>query len=104
MSPQSLPLACGLLVVKRNEPLVPTRECIIAPRQVLDGLLSALHVYLSHQLMVTQRYLFALDIDNSVDGVTTSYHHCALLRTTSTSVGKQSNNLTPETVGINPPS
>ena len=94
----------GLLVVKRNEPLVPTRECIIAPRQVLDGLLSAPHVYLSHQLIVTQRYLFALDIDNSVDGVTTSYHHCALLRTTPTSVGKQSTNLPPETVGINPPS
>ena len=54
--------------------------------------------------MVTQRYLFALDIDNSVDGVTTSYHHCALLRTTSISVGKQSTNLPPETVGINPPS
>ena len=46
----------GLLVVKRNEPLVPTRKCIIVPRQVLDGLLSALHVHLmisnpsSHQL------------------------------------------------------
>ena len=54
--------------------------------------------------MVTQRYLFALDIDNSVDGVTASYNHCALLRTTSISVGKQSTNLPPETVGINPPS
>ena len=94
----------GLLVVKRNEPLVPTRECIIVPRQVLDGLLSALHVYLSHQLMVTQRSLFALDMDNSVDDVTTSYHHCALLRTAPTTVVKQSTNLPPETVGINPPS
>ena len=52
----------GLLVVKRDEPLVPTRECIIVPRNVLGGLVSALHVYLSHpcsrQLKsVTQRYL-----------------------------------------------
>ena len=38
----------GLLVVKRNEPLVPTRERIIVPRQVHNGLLSALHVHLSH--------------------------------------------------------
>lgn len=64
----------GSLVVKRNEPLVPTRECIIVPRQVLDGLLSALHVHLSHpsshQLkLVTQRYLFALDKDIAVDRV-----------------------------------
>ena len=104
MSPQSLPMACGLLVVKRNEPLVPTRECIIVPRQVLDSLLSALHFYLSHQLMVTQRYLFAVVIDNAVDRVTTSYKLRALLRTAPTTVIKQSTNLPPETVGINPPS
>ena len=94
----------GLLVVKRNEPLVPTRECIIVPRQVLDSLLSALHFYLSHQLMVTQRYLFAVVIDNAVDRVTTSYKLRALLRTAPTTVIKQSTNLPPETVGINPPS
>ena len=94
----------GLLVVKRNEPLVPTRECIIVPRQVLDNLLSALHFYLSHQLMLTQRYLFAVVIDNAVDRVTTSYKPRALLRTAPTTVIKQSTNLPPETVGINPPS
>lgn len=38
----------GLLVVKRDEPLVPTRKCIIVPRQVLDGLLTALHIQLNH--------------------------------------------------------
>ena len=95
----------GLLVVKRNEPLVPTRECIIVPRQVLNGLLSTLHVHLSHpsthQLkMVTQRYLFALDMDKAVDHVTTSCHHCASLSTVPTTVVKQSTNPPPETVGI----
>ena len=38
----------GLLVVKCNEPLAPSRECIIIPRQVLQGLLTALHIQLSH--------------------------------------------------------
>ena len=95
----------GLLAVKRNEPLVPTRECIIVPCQVLDGLLSSLHVHLSHpsshQLkMVTQRYLFALDMDKAVDHVTSSCHHCASLSTVSTTVVKQSTNPPPETVGI----
>ena len=37
----------GLLVVKRNDPLSPTRECIIVPRNVLDGLVTALHIQLS---------------------------------------------------------
>ena len=67
MSPQSL---------KFNE-LVPTRGCNIIPCQVLDSLLSALHIHLSHPFshqlkMVTQRYLFVLDMDKAIKGVTTS--------------------------------
>ena len=38
----------GLLVVQRHEPVSPSRECIIVPRQVLHGLLTALHIQLSH--------------------------------------------------------
>ena len=48
--------------------------------------------------MVTQPYLFALDLDNAVDRVTTSYHHCALVRTAPTTVVKQLTNLPPETL------
>ena len=60
-----------LLVVRRHEPLSPSRECIIIPRQALDGLLTALHRQLSHpschQLkMVVQRYLYALNLDKAV--------------------------------------
>ena len=84
----------GSLVVKHNEPLVPTQECVIVPRHVLDGLLSALHVYLSHRScrqlkLVTQRYL-----------VPSICHNCASLRTVPTTVVKQSTNPLPETVGI----
>ena len=61
----------GLLIVKRDEPLVPSRECIIVPRQVLERLLTALHIQLrhpsSHQLKaVTKRYLYALDMDKTM--------------------------------------
>ena len=38
----------GLLVMQRHDPLSPTRECIIVPRQALDGLLTALHIQLGH--------------------------------------------------------
>ena len=80
----------GLLVLKRNEPIVLAHECIIIPRQVLDGLLTALHIQLSHstshQLMnVLKRYLtYALDMDKTVDRVTSGCHSCAALRQTPT--------------------
>lgn len=75
----------GLLVVRRSEPLAPTRECIIVPRQVLDGLLTSLHIKLDHpschQLKsVVHRYFYALDMDKSIESVTNGCHRCASLR------------------------
>ena len=37
----------GLLIVRRDEPFAPSRECIIIPCQALDGLLTALHTQLN---------------------------------------------------------
>jgi len=94
----------GLLVVKRNEPFVPVRECIIIPRQVLDGLLTALHIQLSHptshQLKnVVKRYLYAPDMDKAVDRVTSGCHSCAALRQTPTVQQEQTTSAPPEAVG-----
>jgi len=50
--------------------------------------------------MVTQRYLFALYLDNAIDRVTTSSYHCASLRAVPTTVLQQFTNPPPETVGI----
>ena len=79
----------GLLVVRRHEPLSPSRECIIVPRQALDGLLTALHRQLSHpschQLkMVVQRYLYALNLDKAVSLVSDGWHSCAAIRSSPT--------------------
>lgn len=38
----------GLLVVKRNKPFVPAKEFTIFPRSVLHGLLTSIHLQLSH--------------------------------------------------------
>ena len=51
-------------------------------RQALDGLLTALHIQLSHpschQLkMVVKCYLFALDLDKAVSHVSDGCHSCA---------------------------
>ena len=86
---------------------MPTGECVIVLRQILEGLLSALQIHLSHpsshQLkMVTQLYLFAFYLDNAIDRVTNSNYHCASLRTVRipATVAQQSTNPPPETVGI----
>ena len=94
----------GLLVVKRDEPLSPTRECIVVPRQVLDGLLTALHIQLNHpsahQLkMVTRRFLFALDIDRAIERVSSSCHHCASLRKSPHTVVEQTTTAPPDAIG-----
>ncbi|XP_044183898.1 uncharacterized protein LOC122964389 [Acropora millepora] len=95
----------GLLVVKRDEPFTRSRECIIVPRQVLDGLLTALHIQLSHpsshQLkMVTKRYLFALDMDKAIERVVRSCTSCAALSHTPQARIEQSSCEPPDAVGI----
>ena len=95
----------GLLVVKRHEPLSPSRECIVVPRQVLDGLLTALHIQLinhpsSHQLKtVVKRYLYALDIDKAIANISDGCHFCAALRHTPTARVEQSTSPPPDSVG-----
>ena len=96
--------ADGLLVVKRNEPLIPSRECIIVPRHVLDGLLTALHIQLNHPSnhqfkLVVKRYLYALDVDKAIDRVTNSCHSCASLRQTPSVRVEQSTSPPPNSIG-----
>ena len=95
----------GLLVVKRDEPFTRSRECIIVPRQVLDGLLTALHIQLSHpsshQLkMATKRYLFALDMDKAIERLVNSCTSCAALSHTPLARIEQSSCEPPDAVGI----
>ncbi|KAJ8349524.1 hypothetical protein SKAU_G00246540 [Synaphobranchus kaupii] len=97
--------ADGLLVVRREEPLSPARECIVVPRQVLDGLLTALHIQLAHptchQLKaVIKRYLYALDLDKAVERVSDGCHSCAALRRSPGAKVEQSTPPPPDAVGV----
>ena len=94
----------GLLVVQRHDPLSPSRECIIVPRQALDGLLTALHIQLSHpschQLkMVVKRYLFALDLDKAVSRVSDGCHSCAAIKSSPSARIDQSTSPPPAAIG-----
>ena len=94
----------GLLVVRRHEPLSPSRECIIVPRQALDGLLTALHIQLNHpschQLkMVVKRYLYALDLNKAVSRVSDGCHSCAAIHSSPTARIDQSTSPPPDAIG-----
>jgi hypothetical protein len=95
----------GLLVVRRCEPLAPTRDCIIVPRDILHGLLTAIHIQLDHpschQLkLVTHRYFFALDMDKAIELVTKSCHHCSSLSKIPHPTCIQSTCDPPESIGL----
>ena len=95
----------GLLVVKRQHPFIPSSEAIVVPRSVLDGLLTALHIKLSHptrhQLQqVVQRHFFALDMTEAVTRVSAACHTCASLAKVPRSLVSQSSESPPEVIGI----
>lgn len=95
----------GLVVVRRDQPLAATRECIIVPRLVLDGLLTALHLKLSHptkyQLKaVINRYFYALDLDQAIQRTTDACHHCAALLTSPKHKVEQSSEDPPDALGV----
>ena len=94
----------GLLVVKSQEPLCCYSECIIVPRQVLHGILSALHIKLEHptehQLkMVLKGYLYALDMDRAIASVSQACHICASIHNTPAACIEQLTCEPPEALG-----
>ena len=87
----------GLLVVKWDEPLVSTYQCIpvIIPRQVLDGVLTAIHLQLSHptsnQLKkVISSYFYVLDLNKAIYRVTDGGHTCATIKQAPHTIKEQS--------------
>ena len=96
----------GLLVVKRNKPFTLSRECIIIPRSVSPGLLTALHIKLEHlsscQLkQVAHRYFHALDMDSTIENVTTSCNQCSSVKKIPHTLIEQSTSDPPEVIGTN---
>ena len=94
----------GLLVVRRNEPFQSPRECIIIPREMFPGLLTALHIKLDHptpyQLkQVVLRYFYALDLDKCIEAVSSQCHTCLSLKSFPTVMVEQSTSSPPETIG-----
>ena len=96
----------GLLVVRKEQPFEATTECIVVPRNVLAGLLTALHIQLDHptphQLKkVFIRHFFALDLDKYIDITFNSCHQCASIKQLPSTPVEQSTTEPPSCVGVN---
>ena len=90
--------------MKRDEPFAKPCKCIVIPRPVLDGFLSVLHVKLNHpshhqMKLVIQRYLFALDLDKSLDRCSQCCYLCSSLKV-APSLVEQSTSDPPDGIGI----
>ena len=95
----------GLLVVKKQDPLLPSKELIIVPRSVVQGLIMSLHIQLDHpsrhQLkMVCSRQFHALDLDAVIEQATTGCHVCASLYKAPKHIIEQSSQDPPPSAGV----
>ena len=94
-----------MLVVRRNEPLIPSTELIIVPRSVLDDPITALHIKLDHpskdQLeLLMKRFFYALYLTKAINHSYNTCHICMSLLKFPESLVKQSSDDPPETVGF----
>jgi hypothetical protein len=95
----------GLLVVQQSQPLAPVRERIIIPRDVVSGLLTALHLQLDHPSVhqlkqVTHRYFYALDLDKYIEHACNNCSQCAALRNAPHVVVEQTSSHSPSKIGV----
>ena len=94
-----------LLVVRRSEPFTATRECIVVPRGVAHGLVTAIHIRLSHpsahQLKrVIARSFYIIGLDNVVEDVVSHCSTCAALKSFPNHLVEQSTGDPPAAIGI----
>ena len=96
----------GLVVVRRETPFLPTRECTVIPREILPGLLTALHIKLEHptanQLKkVVERFFYALDLDSYIVASTSACDICSSLQKMPHAMIEQSTSDPPTMIGFN---
>ena len=95
----------GMLVVRRNQLLVPSTELIIVRRSVLHGLVTALHIKLDHpsrhQLELVMKSLFyALDLTKAIERTYNSCHTYLSLQKCPDSLVKIASEDPPESIEV----
>ena len=94
----------GLLVIKQLTPFKPVTTRVVIPREVSNGLLTALHIQLNHpsanQLkLVFSREFFCLDMDALARKVTDQCYMCTSLKTIPSTFHQQSSSVPGNIIG-----
>jgi predicted aspartyl protease len=92
------------LLVHRVVKSLHAYDQIVVPEQVLDGLLTALHIRLDHPTAyqmkkVFSRYFYAVHTDDSIKSSADTCHHCASIKEIPKSLIHQSTSDPPSKVG-----
>ena len=90
----------GLLVVKQSQPFLPQSELIVIPLRLLHGLITSLHITLSHptahQLTnVFNRCYYSLNVNDCVSNVVKSCSQCQALETIPKELVQQCSSIPP---------
>ena len=91
----------GLLVVPQEIPLGRTRQRIVVPRDIVDGLITALHLHTQHSSkhqmkQIFSRGFFALDGDKAIDKAINNCHTCVALMKVPSRFVQQSTTVPPD--------
>ena len=96
----------GLLIVRKEDPFLHQRQLIIVPKDILPGILNALHLYFTHctegQLSkLFSRYFYAIGSEPLIKQIVDSCAQCNSMRKLPTELFEQSSLPSPSTVGQN---
>ena len=88
----------GLLVVKQAQPFLPESELTVVPLNILHGLITSLHLSLSHPTIhqltnVFNRKFYSLNVSDCVASVVKSCSQCQSLQTMPTELHAQSSTI-----------
>ena len=94
----------GILIVQKEDPFVGHRNLIFCPSGIAHGLITALHLCLSHpsrsqMLKVFNRHFYAISAARIIDEVTNSCNTCLALQKSPRELFEQTSSLPPDHPG-----
>ena len=94
----------GLLIVSKPDPHLHLRRLIVVPRDILPGILHALHLFFTHctesqMLKLFNRYFYAIGSDAVIKSVVENCHQCSALKKVPKEMFEQTSSASPTSIG-----
>ena len=94
----------GLLIVSKPDPFLHMRQLIVVPKEILPGIVQAIHLHFTHctesQLRkVFNRYFYAIASDVAVKEVVDNCHLCSALKKVPREMFEQTSSPSPTSIG-----